>query len=255
MIITSDAPPAPPPVPLRPRLGEELPVFCERCGYSLHGLPQSRCAECSILQFHCPECGHRQPINTLRPAVHHILGRVRALILVGIILFKLFAFFWLLMAWVAMGIEWSYTWQQLANPGGTGRVAVRQIHVPRPVDVEELLAFLFLGLGFGLVARMFLLRWKRGYMVGVWLAGLMTAAVLIGVMIQRADRRITAPWPTSTDHVALLAMTALAIVLGASIVWWIWSGLVRVFLPTRVATSVLDWQSFNSSKAGTLARE
>ena len=24
------------------KLGEELPIFCERCGYSLNGLPQSR---------------------------------------------------------------------------------------------------------------------------------------------------------------------------------------------------------------------
>src|SRR5215210_5805288 len=31
------------------RLGEELPVFCERCGYALHGMPQTRCAHCEIL--------------------------------------------------------------------------------------------------------------------------------------------------------------------------------------------------------------
>ena len=54
------------------KLGEELPIFCERCGYSLHGLPQTRCEHCTILQFHCPECGHHQPINTLRP----ILGQI-----------------------------------------------------------------------------------------------------------------------------------------------------------------------------------
>ena len=27
----------------RARVGEELPVFCEQCGYALHGLPQQRC--------------------------------------------------------------------------------------------------------------------------------------------------------------------------------------------------------------------
>src|SRR4051812_1115331 len=60
------------------RLGEELPIFCEKCGYSLHGLPQGRCERCTILQFHCPECGHHQPINTLRPAAQRMLGRIRA---------------------------------------------------------------------------------------------------------------------------------------------------------------------------------
>jgi len=62
----------------KPRLGEELPVFCERCGYSLHGSPRLRCACCAILHFACPECGHHQPINTLRPAVQRVLGRLRA---------------------------------------------------------------------------------------------------------------------------------------------------------------------------------
>src|SRR5947208_322948 len=92
------------------KLGEELPIFCERCGYSLNGLPQSRCADCKILHFHCPECGHRQPINTLRPAAQRILGRLRALWLCFAVLFKLNFFGWLLFAWVAMGVEWWYQW-------------------------------------------------------------------------------------------------------------------------------------------------
>src|ERR1051326_4717779 len=40
-----------PPVP---RLGEEPPIFCEKCGYRLHGLPPVRCEHCDILQFQCP---------------------------------------------------------------------------------------------------------------------------------------------------------------------------------------------------------
>src|SRR5688500_3369986 len=65
--------------PRQARLGEELPIFCERCGYSLNGLPQLRCGACSVLHFSCPECDHHQPINTLRPAFQRILGRLRAL--------------------------------------------------------------------------------------------------------------------------------------------------------------------------------
>src|SRR5437764_195144 len=37
------------------KLGEELPVFCERCGYQLFGLSPLRCDRCDILHFHCPE--------------------------------------------------------------------------------------------------------------------------------------------------------------------------------------------------------
>src|SRR5688572_14362912 len=73
----------------RVKLGEELPIFCERCGYALHGLPQARCDKCAILHFSCPECGHRQPINTLRPAAQRILGRVRAFVLGLWVFFKL----------------------------------------------------------------------------------------------------------------------------------------------------------------------
>src|SRR5437667_11440957 len=94
--------------PKRTPLGEELPIFCERCGYSLYGLPQNRCEQCTILQFHCPECGHHQPINTLRPAAQTVLGRVRGAWLVLVILFKLNFFIWPLLGWFGMGATWSY---------------------------------------------------------------------------------------------------------------------------------------------------
>ena len=101
---------------LAPRvpLGEELPLFCEKCGYSLHGMPPVRCDHCTILQFHCPECGHHQPINTLRPAAHRILGRFRAAALGLNVFIKLNFFGWLLFAWAAMGMEWTYSYH---NPG------------------------------------------------------------------------------------------------------------------------------------------
>ena len=96
--------------PQQARLGEELPVFCERCGYSLHGLPQTRCDACRVLYFNCPECGHHQPINTLRPAVQRALGRLRALGLSGIVILKINYFFWGLFAWGAASTEISYSY-------------------------------------------------------------------------------------------------------------------------------------------------
>src|SRR5215212_9739394 len=97
------------------KLGEELPVFCERCGYSLHGLPQTRCEHCTILQFHCPECGHHQPINTLRPAAQTLIGRIRGGWLAFVVFFKLNLFGWLLFAWVGMGAAWSYRYDMEAS--------------------------------------------------------------------------------------------------------------------------------------------
>jgi hypothetical protein len=247
------APPAPPAPPLKIRLGEELPVFCERCGYSLHGLPQARCENCQILQFHCPECGHRQPINTLRPAVQRILGRARAWVLGISVFIKLNMLFWLLFAWVGMGIEWSYERHYIQT--GTGQKNYKSFVSVRPVDVEETFAFMLFALAFGMFARMLLLRWKRGYLVGAWLAALALGAVTLGTALRRLDFEIPIRWPWSSDFLTLLAITALTIITGASIVWAIWSGLVHVFLPRATACALLDWQSFRPAKSTRLARE
>ena len=241
------------PAPQKIRLGEELPVFCEKCGYSLHGLPQLRCEKCAILQFHCPECGHRQPINTLRPAFQRMLGRARAWLLGISVFIKLNMLFWLLFAWVAMGVEWSYDRHYIQQ--GPGQRNYKIFVSPRPVDLEETFAFMLFALGFGMFARMLLLRWKRGYLVGAWLAGLVLGAVVLGIALRRIDHEIAIGWPWSRDFVTLLAMTALTIITGASIVWGIWAGLVHVFLPRATAAALLDWQSFRPAKASRLARE
>src|SRR5689334_18238335 len=110
-----DEEPAQPPAPKRVRLGEELPVFCERCGYSLHALPRNRCEQCGVLHFACPECNHHQPINTLRPAAQRVLGRLRAFWLAVSVLFRIAYFGLLLLAWFAMGGEWSYRFDYSAS--------------------------------------------------------------------------------------------------------------------------------------------
>ena len=199
------------------KLGEELPIFCERCGYSLNGLPQSRCADCKILHFHCPECAHRQPINTLRPAAQRIIGRLRALWLCFAVLFKLNFFGWLLFAWVAMGVEWSFRWDYqrvqkvvVTSAGGATQSFTQAISIPRELDLESLAAFGFFGLGFGLVGRMLLLRWRRGYLVGLVLGGLMLIAVMAGAKIRQLDVH-SAPNPYSRDFLIMALIGAVAV--------------------------------------------
>src|SRR5687768_7711013 len=158
----------------QPRFGEELPIFCERCGYSLNGLPQLRCEACTVLHFSCPECDHHQPINTLRPAVQRALGRLRAMGLAGIVFLKLNFFGWGLFAWFVGGYSIAYSYNP--RPGAGNNWAYG------PADFEAIggiICFLF-GLGFGIVGRMLLLRWRHGVLVGLGLAGLMVLAMTIG---------------------------------------------------------------------------
>jgi len=243
------------------KLGEELPIFCERCGYSLNGLPQGRCADCKILHFHCPECGHRQPINTLRPAAQRILGRLRALWLCIAVFFKLNFFGWLLFAWVAMGVEWSYRWEYHGNrtvvgAGARGSTRTMSQYTARPPDLnfEGLAAFGCLGLGFGLVGRMLLLRWRRGYLVGLVLAGLVLAAVLGGARFRQFDLSSKLN-PYTWEFFSMALVGASMVVIGAWIVWPIWMVLVKLFLPARTGAVLLDWQRSMSNSVGKLGQE
>ncbi len=248
---TADIADRPTASPKPARLGEELPIFCERCGYSLHGLTQVRCERCEILQFICPECGHHQPINTLRPAVQRILGRVRVAGLIGVVFFKLNYFGWLLFAWFAMGVEWTYTYTSMGRNGYS--------LVPRPLSPEMWFCFTALAVPFAMVGRMLLLRFRRGVAVGIALAGLVLAAIVLGGLfrayVDSSAVNVEPPW-RSIDFLIILAWTGGAIVLSSAIVWPIWATLVRTFLPANLAKSLLAWQQSQSDRtASALARE
>ena len=231
-------------------LGEELPIFCERCGYSLHGAAQHVCDHCTLRQFHCPECGHHQPINTLRPAFQNILGRIRAFFIAIVVFLKINVFGWLLVAWVGMGHEWSYSYNyERSSPGNSNPT-----FSPRALDTESVLAFGLFALAFGMVGRMLLLRWRRGPLVGLTLTALVCAAVLLGAFWrkwEREDRGLVIPSPVTTDLVTLLLITAAALTLGATIVWGVWSALAHTFLPRRTSQALLDWQRSQSAQAAT----
>lgn len=239
----------------RARLGEELPVFCERCGYALHGLPQARCERCAILHFACPECGHHQPINTLRPAAQRVLGRIRAFVLGLWVFFKLNFFGWLLFAWFAMGAEWSYEFHSYRN--GSNPNSWNYQLLPRPVDLPAFMAFTLFSLAFGTVGRMLLLRWRRGWAVGGVLGALVLMASYAGAQFRgHVDSRGPAVvMPLGADFQMLLIYTALMLVFAGVVVWPIWLALAHLFLPDRTARALLDWQRSMSSAAPVLARQ
>ena len=246
--------PRPPSAAVRPRLGEELPVFCERCGYALHGLPLQRCDRCTILHFACPECGHHQPINTLRPAAQRVLGRIRAFVLGLWVFFKLNFFGWLLFAWFGMGVEWAYRGTSYRDPSNPNNWTFRLI--PRPVDLEALMAFTIFALAFGMFGRMLLLRWRRGWAVGAVLGVLVMLAAWGGAWLRAHDRPDRVPaLPVGGDFQMLLLATALTVTLAATVVWPIWLALTHLFLPARTAAALLEWQRSIPAAAPELARQ
>jgi len=236
--------------PGKMRLGEVLPVFCEKCGYILHGLPITRCEHCSVLQFQCPECGHHQPINTLRPAFQQMLGRLRAAWLALVVLIKINYFGWLSLAWFAGGAEWSYTYryQQI---GGNWQGA----WTPYRIDWGDALGMMILGALFGAVGRMLLLRWLRCWLVGLILAAWVALMMIAGAQYQAWDQELA--WsPLTVDFFALAAASGLGAGAGGAVVWWIWVGLVHLFLPKRWAGALLDWQrAMWTPRVTELARE
>jgi hypothetical protein len=241
--------------PVVVRLGEELPVFCERCGYSLHGLPQTRCEHCTILQFHCPECGHHQPINTLRPAAQTLIGRIRGGWLALVVFFKINLFGWLLFAWVGMGAAWSYRYDWQASQNLSAGQRFSPVLVAPEVNLEAVMAFLMFGLPFGMVLRMTLLKWKKSWAVGLALAALALMSMALGVVVRRWGERVeTLPEPWNIDFLLLVALGCAAIILGAMLVWPVWTLLVHAFLPKRTAKALLGWQLSLSNQVSALAR-
>jgi hypothetical protein len=124
---------------------------------------------------------------------------------------------------------------------------------------DAALAFAIFGLSWGIFARMLLLRWPRGWKVGLVLALLAGIAIWLGVALRRTDlsdaEQARHGWPF---HAAFIQMNLLGlgcIVLGASIAWGTWVMLVKAFLPKRTADALLEWQRSLSINVSALARQ
>lgn len=218
-------------------LGAELPLFCERCGYSLNALPQVACEHCSILQFHCPECGHHQPINTLRPALQRTLGRLRAFTVGAIAFLKLNWFGWHLFFWVIMGYEWAYTYNWRA-----------QNTTPLAPSFETVLAFTIYGTIIGFVSRLLLLRWRSGALVGMVLGAVFCVALVLGFHWRVTNNGYYGNGTNLPDTVitvgrAIMTLLTFAVIAGSAIAAWpVWVGFVRVVMPERAGSALLEWQ-------------
>lgn len=223
-------------------LGEELPIFCEKCGYQLVGLPQNICTQCEIRQFICPECGHHQPINTLRPAFQKTLGRIRAGWLTFVVLFKLNYFGWTLFVWGVFGASMIYSYRYRYSNYGSAQM----------MTYDMILGSVFFGAVWGFIGRILLLRWANGAMVGLVLGGLLCLAMIFGAYFAKMDmynyQAITPEEMFHHDFVAFGLFAAGAAVLGASVAWTIWHLLIRAFLPRKTAQSLIEWQRNMSVK-------
>lgn len=230
-------------VPQRVLLGAELPIFCERCGYSLNALPQVRCDHCDLLQFHCPECGHHQPINTLRPAMQRTLGRLRALSLGLLAFFKLNWFGWHFFFWIVMGYEWAYTY----NRGRGGMQSLTP-------DLEAVMSFMLYGTVVGVLSRLLLLRWRSGALVGIVLAALYCTALVIGFnwRVSYGNRYGNTGWEgglLTAGRLVMILLTFAVITATAAAAWPVWVGFVRVVMPERAGSALLEWQRSLSDPA------
>lgn len=248
---------APSPTPLTTRLGEELPLFCEKCGYNLNGLSQIICGHCSIRHFHCPECGHHQPINTLRPAFQHLLGRLRAAWLILLMLWKIAFFGAAMVVFGVLGGEWLYRYDYRQAMVAGGAALNQSVIRIREVDFESLVIFAIFAFCYGVIGRMMLLRWRRGVIVGFVLGILAGLAMIVGAELNRRGLGYYGaeyPSPYTSSLITMLVNVLFWTMIAAGLVWPIWVGLVKAFLPARIGESLLAWQRAQSYRVTELAR-
>ena len=256
---STSTPPLPAPPPIIQRLGEELPIFCEECGYSLHGLPQLRCPQCDILHFQCPECGHHQPINTLRPTLKRLLGRLRAVALVAWIGAKLLFFGVVLFAWTMSGARLSVEYDRSDYQNYNASI-LRSIAQPRAnywapkykpmtIDYATLWGLGIAGFLWTCVARVLLLRWRRGWVIGLVLAGLTVGALFLGASIRQTELQDTSRvFYLVPDWFMAMTWTTLIIFVSSICAWGLWMIAVRLLLPRRIGDALLAWQRSLSNK-------
>jgi hypothetical protein len=172
------------------------------------------------------------------------------------VLFRINFFGWLLFAWVGMGHEWCYSFAHYSyatvqtSPYSAGSTPYQ--FGPREVDLGQVMGFGIFALAFGMLGRMLLLRWRRGYLIGLTLSALVCGAICLGAMWRKWDwenYNRTAPLPFTPGFLLCLLLTVVCMTLAASIAWGIWSALAHIFLPKATCEALLDWQRSQSNES------
>jgi len=132
----------------------------------------------------------------------------------------------------------------------------------RYFEDDTIIGFGIFALSYGTISRMLLLRWRRGFLVGLILAATVLIALIGGMIWRRYELRYYSDGSLdfsmllfTTDWPLLMLYTAVMTLLGACLAWSLWTALVHLFLPRRAAAIVLDWQRSLSTDIARLSRE
>lgn len=193
-------------------LSEELPLFCDGCGYSLHGQEQVLCLECNLRHFHCPECGKRQSINTWRPAAFRTFGRLRMAGLWLIVILKLA----LLGAVIMMGLGMAFDSNRALRDPLLDQFNRYSYYTMRSPSVVDAVLISLLAALIGACTRMLFLRFRSGFLVGVAFAMLLLGCFLVGAS-ERIFDYLTSSFVVWVGR-QLLLLTAAAVI-GVLFMW------------------------------------
>jgi hypothetical protein len=235
-------------LPPRSPFAEETVLFCESCGSATHAVEPAACPACRLSHVTCGSCGGKQRVTPLRPVMQESVARSIAVVLSVVTLVQGGIMAGALIGWFVGGHEsvtvYRYEPAPVANRTGVVKTPYTMMTGQVPMDWESVEAkiCILLAAQFAVVARMMMLRWKHGMLVGL-AVGVATAGVFAGGMICRfLEPNSPVAW-FAPQTVAVLGMMVVAAMLAAGVAAPVWRLCVRAFLPKRLAEAVLRWQS------------
>lgn len=265
-MIETEQPPVPPP---KRAAHLETDVFCERCGYNLHGQPVERDPRLGLMVCRCPECGGWHAAGRGITSASLWLARLATLVLFLWVLIVLFAIFWLCMGFGAVQVthvdEFSYR-HWIADDGqpierdasrgwvysGTTRPAtpdriVRRAYPPKDDNFSAerhreqiligsiilVLCDLSLGLVGGMLLVTFFWHWKRSRYTLTLLLPFAIAAFVVAAMLYADDDYTDIRGWAASRILMHAALQAVFLYIGIRIGRPLARGLLRMFIPPR----------------------
>ncbi len=119
---------------------------------------------------------------------------------------------------------------------------------PLQPTLEAVMAFTLYATVIGFVSRLLLLRWRSGALVGVVLAAVFCTALMFGFHWRLSNPGYYGNLSLGGGGVLtagrmLMTMLTFVVITGAAFVAWpVWAGFVRVAMPERAGSALLEWQ-------------